>query len=94
MSLLYSVGVFSGFFWHRQWAFGHQGNALASLLRYGLAQTFGYVLNLFMLMLFVDEFNFSHQLVQGVAILIVAVFLFLLLRFFVFPRENFIDKKI
>lgn len=93
MSLLYSVGVFAGFLGNRQWAFCHQGNVLASLLRYGMAHTFGYAINFFILVLFVDAFDYPHQLVQGIAILIVAVLMFFLLRFFVFPREISMDKK-
>lgn len=94
MSLLYFVGVIMGFFWHRQWAFSHQGNALASLLRYGLSHILGYGLNFIILMLFVDALDYQHQLVQGVAILAVAVFLFLLFRFFVFSRDNSIGETI
>lgn len=47
----------------------------------------GYLLNLILLLLFVDWLDFPHQIVQGIAIVVVAIFLFVVLRIFVFaPR--------
>jgi putative flippase GtrA len=44
----------------------------------------GYFLNLLMLVFFVDWLGFAHQFVQAAAIVVVAVFLFVLFRVFVF----------
>ena len=87
MSILYCAGAGLGFLGNRQWSFGHQGKAWPSLLRYCIAHSIGYGLNFSILYFFVDQMHFRHQLVQAVAILVVAVFLFLSFRFFVFPEH-------
>lgn len=92
MSFLYVAGASLGFLGNRQWAFAHEGQILTSLLRYGLAHIMGYGLNLFILASFVDRFGYPHQLVQGAAIFVVAGFLFLTFRFFVFSMDNIMDK--
>lgn len=86
MSLLYFAGAALGFFGNRLWAFAHHGKAWPSLLRYGISHSLGYGLNFALLHIFVDKMNYPHQLVQAVAIAVVAVFLFVSFRFFVFPK--------
>lgn len=56
--------------------------------RYIIAHCFGYLINLVILIIFVDELGFVHQWVQAIAIVIVAAFLFLAFKFFVFPITN------
>jgi putative flippase GtrA len=92
MSCLYFIGASLGFLGNRQWAFSHRGRVLTSLLRYGLAHLLGYGLNFLILMLFVDQFGYPHQLVQAAAIFPVAGVLFLTFRFFVFPHTSPPDK--
>jgi len=89
MSCLYAFGTLLGFIGNRQWAFTHDGAILPTLMRYCLAYLIGYCLNLLMLWLFVDRLGYLHQYVQALAIFIVAAFLFLMLKFFVFrPPSN------
>jgi putative flippase GtrA len=92
MSCLYFVGASLGFLGNRHWVFSHRGKVLTSLFRYGLAHLLGYGLNFFMLMLFVDQFGYPHQLVQAAAIFLVAGVLFLTFRFFVFSHTSAPDK--
>jgi hypothetical protein len=47
----------------------------------------GYLLNLFILLVFVDYFGYTHQVIQGIAIFIIAGFLFLVFKYFVFPKQ-------
>ncbi|MDH4872495.1 GtrA family protein [Pseudomonas sp. BN515] len=88
MSLLYIIGASLGFLGNRRWAFGHTGSVPASLLRYGLAHVLGYGLNFMMLDIFSSQLGYPHQAVQAVSVLIVAVFLFLMFRLFVFPQGH------
>lgn len=88
MSLLYFVGASIGFFGNKTLTFKHEGHYLSSSLRYALAHFAGYLLNLSILVVFVDQFGYPHQWVQAVAIFVVAVFLFLLFKFFVFPEKK------
>lgn len=83
MTALYFVGASIGFFANRRFTFRHDGGIGVTGVRYLLAQVAGYMLNLFLL-LFVDWFDFPHQIVQAIAIVVVAIFLFVVLRLFVF----------
>jgi len=84
MTILYSIGALAGFIANRRLTFGHDGHIGATGFRYLLVQFFGYLLNLCLLLLFADWLGFSHRLVQAISIFIVAIFLFILLRTFVF----------
>lgn len=84
MTLLYSIGALIGFFANRRFTFRHDGHIGVAGARYLLVQLSGYLLNLCLLLLFVDWLDFPHQIVQAIAIVMVAIFLFVLLRIFVF----------
>ncbi len=84
MTTLYFVGASIGFFANRRFTFRHDGGIGVTGVRYLLAQVAGYLLNLVLLLLFVDWFDFAHQIVQAIAIVVVAIFLFVVLRIFVF----------
>ena len=85
MSLLYGIGAIIGFFGNFNFTFAHQGNIFGAGNRFIISHIIGYLLNLFILVVFVDYLGFDHHLVQGVAIFFVAAFLFLALKVFVFP---------
>ena len=87
MSIVYLAGASIGFAGNRYWAFSHSGSLACSAARYTLAHLCGYLLNLFILSVFVDHFGYAHQLVQAAAILIVAGFLFILFKYFVFSNN-------
>lgn len=88
MTMLYSIGAAVGFFANRRFAFRHDGHVGKAGLRYLLAQLSGYLMNLLLLLIFVDWFGFAHQVVQAAAIVVVAIFLFVLSRFFVFTDQS------
>lgn len=88
MSLIYLVGVGIGFFGHRKWTFAHRGDARQSMVRYMLTHLLGYLINLFLLFCLVDYFGYPHELVQGAAIFVVAVFLFIVFKYWVFSLHN------
>lgn len=90
ITFMYPLGAAIGFFGNRQWAFAHKGALLKSGFRYFVAHFFGYLINLFILLAFVDGLGYPHQWVQAVAIFVVSGFLFVVFKYFVFPRaENF-----
>ncbi len=84
MTVLYATGATIGFFGHRSWTFAHKGNALLASIRYCTAHLCGYLLDLAILIVFVDWAGFPHQLVQLAAVFAVAGFLFLAFKYFVF----------
>jgi putative flippase GtrA len=87
MSSLYLVGTLVSFISNRKWAFKHVGKIWPSALRYCVAYFVGYCLNFLMLYFFSGRLGYPHQVVQAVSIFLVAGFLFLMLKFFVFPRS-------
>ena len=88
MTIVYVVAAAVGFLGHRTLTFGHQGNVLGAGFRFVIAHVFGYSINLFILIAMVDKFGFAHQLVQAFAIFVVAGFLFLAFKFFVFTDND------
>jgi putative flippase GtrA len=88
MTLLYVIGASIGFIGHREWSFAHTGNATSAATRYSIAHLTGYLLNLLILYIFVDYFGYAHQIIQGIAIFVIAGFLFIAFKYFVFPKIN------
>lgn len=87
MSLIYFIGALIGFAGNRKWTFAHRGDASSVALRYVWAHLFGYMLNFIILFTFVDCLGYAHQWVQAVAIIIVAGFLFVVFKYFVFCNK-------
>lgn len=87
MTVLYATGATFGFFGNRNVTFSHSDRIIGPGVRYVLAHTFGYLLNLAILAVFVDRLGFSHQVVQAAAIVLVAAFLFIAFKFFVFKSR-------
>ena len=93
MTLVYAAAATIGYVGNRQWAFAHKGAVLGSSARYLIAHLLGYTLNLSILYIFVDRLGYAHQWVQAVAIAVVAGFLFVLFRYFVFPANKVVANK-
>jgi putative flippase GtrA len=93
MTITFTAGVLLSFIGNRKWSFEHRGKAWPSLIRYCIAYLIGYALNFFMLSFFVDRLGYPHQLVQAAAVIAVAGFLFLMLNFFVFPRQEASNRQ-
>jgi putative flippase GtrA len=93
MTVSYIVGALIGFVGHRQWTFTHKGALLGSGARYFIAHLFGYLINFLILLTFVDRLGYSHQWVQAAAIIVVAGFLFVTFKYFVFPKDNISDRN-
>lgn len=88
MSVLYVAGATIGFFGNRRLTFAHKGSLAGAGVRYMIAHFFGYLINLSILILMVDKLGYPHQWVQAGAIFIVAGFLFLAFKFFVFAEYD------
>jgi putative flippase GtrA len=88
MSLLYGIGVLQTFVFNKRWTFGHRGAHRAAFFRYCMAYGLGYVINLLVLRILVDQQGYPHEIVQGVMILSLAVMLFLLQKYWVFPSNE------
>jgi len=86
MSLFYVLSVIQTFAFNRRWTFRHGGGFKGSFLRYAVVYLIGYVANLAGLILFVDMLGLPHLPVQAALIVVIAVLLFLLQKYWVFRQ--------
>lgn len=91
VSLFYPIAAFTAYFGHAKYSFSHDGHHEKIVPRYIIAHVIGYLSNMFLLYIFVDKLHFPHQLIQAIAIFVVAGILFLLFRFFVFSNKSIMD---
>jgi putative flippase GtrA len=90
---LYGTGSVAGFFGNRRLTFAHEGSLLGAGARYVIAHCLGYFINLGLLVIMVDQLGYPHQGVQALAILVVAAYLFLALKFFVFANLDLSNAR-
>jgi putative flippase GtrA len=88
ITIFYPIGAITGYFGHLKYSFAYKGNSGATLFRYILAYVCGYGVNLMMLSILSDKLNVPHQAVQVIAIPIVAIILFIMLKYFVFTAPQ------
>ena len=88
MTLLYAAGVAQTFVFNKHWSFSSTGPSGTQFRRYFLAYAGGYGLNLLALFLLVDVLGWAHQVAQGILILIIALLLFLLQKFWIFRTPS------
>lgn len=88
MTLLYLAGATASFLANRRYTFGHTGSITRAGVRFMLAHLGGYLINLLLLWWLADRQGYPHQWVQAGAIFVVATFLFISFRIFVFPRRT------
>lgn len=88
MTLIYLCGATTSYFANRKWTFQHTGDWLNSIIPYMIAHVMGYTLSFLILLVFVDHYHYPHQWVQGFAVFLVAGFLFIIFKFFVFSENS------
>lgn len=92
MTLLYLVGATLGFLGNRRFTFFQEGALVGPALRYALAHCGGYAVNLAIQVVMVDRWQYSHQIAQALAVAVVALYLFVALKYAVFtsigPRRG------
>jgi len=76
MTIVYILGVVQTYLFNKRWTFNHKSSNSYTSLKYLSVYGAGYLLNLLILIIFVDTFFLSHIVVQGFAIIVVAIFSF------------------
>lgn len=84
MTITYAIGVGGTFLFNRGWTFRDTGNQGLALGRYLLIYAIGYLINYVALLIFVDRLLYPHQYIQGGMIILLAAFLFLMQKYWVF----------
>jgi putative flippase GtrA len=88
MSVLYWAVTMMGFFGNRRLTFNDTRNIWSSGGRYLLVYGLGYVFQYAMLYIFHEQRGYPHQLVQIASAVLVTGFLFVSLKYFVFPVQQ------
>lgn len=88
MTFLYGVGVTISFLGNRYLVFADGGGFKTTGIKFVMAYIIGYFLNLSLLIVCVDQMGYPHQIVQAIAICVVAVFLFCALKVVVFKKDT------
>ncbi|MNH27697.1 GtrA-like protein [compost metagenome] len=88
MTVLYAVGVTISFTANRTYTFSHTGNVLSTGGRYLITYGVGYLITLLIQVCVVDVLGYPHQLAQAIALFVVAAFVFVMLKYFVFTASN------
>jgi putative flippase GtrA len=84
MTATYIGALATSFMLNRKWTFLHQGRLSRAAWRYLVAQSIGYGANTLLLMAFVSGLGWPAPRVQAAAIVLVAVLLFVLQKYWVF----------
>lgn len=90
-TIAYAASVLQTFGFNRAWSFHDRGLVGPAFARYVATYAFGYVVNMAVLMMLVDRAGLRHELVQAATIVLLAVMLFLLQKFWVFRK---VDKRL
>ena len=87
-TLAYGLGVAQTFVLNRSWSFADRGLVGPALLRYLSVYFAGYVINMIALVSLVDYAGLPRVWVQGSAIIVVAIVLFALQKWWVFRNDS------
>lgn len=84
MTITFCLGALLGFFFNRNLTFRHRGDYRAALLRFMECYAILYMINFAALWFFAGRMGIAHQIVQGGAVLVIALLAFVLQRYWVF----------
>jgi putative flippase GtrA len=84
MTITFCLGTLLSFIANRNFTFRYSGNYSWALLRFLECYIILYMLNFVGLWFFVGRLGIAHQIVQGGAVLVIALLAFLLQRYWVF----------
>jgi putative flippase GtrA len=87
MTLLFIVGTLQTFVFNKKWSFKYRQQDRTVLLRYFATYALGYLVNLAALLVLVDGARLPHAIVQATMIFVVALLMFVLQKFWVFPAR-------
>jgi putative flippase GtrA len=88
ISIFYPVHIGIAFYLNKRWSFNFKGRLSASAVRYLAAYAGCYGLNVAMLKFFNGYLGYSHLIVQAIAIVVIAVLLFLAQKMWVFRAQD------
>ena len=91
ISVIYPFAVGASYFLNRRFTFQSSRGHRESTWRFLLAHTSGYLLNVGLLWVFTHFTLIDHRVAEALVIVTVGMFLFVVLRVFVFPNDDDVD---
>ncbi|WP_392538301.1 GtrA family protein [Legionella sp. 227] len=91
ITILFFFNLTFSFFSNRRWVFANHQNQKfnrVTIVRFIIAYLTGYLINLALLIECVDRLGYSPQLVQLIAIALIAIYFFFVLKLLVFRQNN------
>ncbi|ODP31235.1 GtrA family protein [Pandoraea sp. ISTKB] len=88
MTAVFTLGVIQTFVFNKRWSFAYRGPGGSAMLRYAIAYVAAYGINLTAMLVLVDVEGFPHRVVQAVMVVVVAIFMFLAQRLWVFRSRS------
>lgn len=86
MTCLYGVGVVTSFFANKYLVFRRQYAGYEVFIKFCMAHIVGYIINFLLLYYFYNLLGFAHEIVQFVAMFLVALYLFVVFKLLVFHK--------
>lgn len=88
MTLLYVTAATIAFLGNRSLTFEYQGNQKPAIVKFIIAYSVGYLINLIVLGIFYGLIGLPHQLAYAASIVVVALFLFTVQKYWVFTGSD------
>ncbi|MGD8172505.1 GtrA family protein [Vibrio sp. TRT 21S02] len=88
ISILYPISVIISFLGNKKITFDYKGNNVTTLIKFVFVHINGYLISIAFLYFCHDILGYPHQIVQIFSIFFVAVFIFLMLKFYVFSKSS------
>lgn len=88
VTIIYITSAAFAYYGNKSITFTSNSSSWSTGARYIIAQLVGYSIDIALLAILHDYYGYSHQLVQLIAIGVVAVYLFVALKFFVFQDRK------
>ncbi|WP_115707527.1 GtrA family protein [Legionella sainthelensi] len=88
MTMIYLFCALGSYLSNWRLTFKGSGSFSSTSIRFLITHISGYSINLLLLLIFVDYLGYSYYEIQAIAIIIVAAYLFIVFKLFVFPSHS------
>lgn len=88
ISIFYPIYIGLAFYLNKKWSFSHEGRISRTAIKYLIAYFGCYILNVVVLKFFNGYLGYSHLIVQAITIIVMALLLFLVQKYWVFRIQG------
>lgn len=84
MTILFVITIFFSFNLNKSFVWKSDNKYILTLIKYFALYIFGYFFNLLCLIIFVDNYELNHQIVQLICVILIAIFNFVIIKLHIF----------